>query len=549
MSLYIRQHIKYFLVSLAMAFVVMGLNILLSLAMGNFSNYAVSGQIKEVIIWACVTVVGVVASNFFQYLEIRYRKKFSKKCVLSLKRDILNYLFFSPLYALKEQDSTRFITIFQVNTEMLKKNYFEGVLILTSLSIKIIGSSIALFLVSYKLLIVFLLISSFSLVITPFFKKKLSIKKKEHTESSNQFMEEMTDRISGLNDIILVGQQRKFLSALYQSDEHYESAKMNDSLWDNIISYVSQTVGMVSQIICMIIAAYFVAKGEILIGTMISATQLLNFIVPPINNFNQRLALLKSVDTVKDEMIPFLQKDSKNEKLSYQNGDIVYHNFGISIDGKVINRDFNYTFERGRKYVVIGESGVGKSLLLKSLIQKYSEYTGDITIDGFDVRLMKKDDFYQHIAYMSQDNHLFDMSVEDNIRLFQDVSVLKPLDAIMKALNISNLLNARSDKSSLLEYSARGKGEDYSEKTLKEMTSDGEKQRICLARSFVRDADIYIFDEPTSNLDPQTTEIVQDMMLGLENKTVIVISHNHDEKFLKRFDGIVRLDKHSQAVL
>ncbi len=518
MKQYILRNKKYLLWSLIFSITAIALNIILSLSMGEFSNNAVKGNINHVLFWASITACSLILSNVFHHLEIRCRKIFSEKCALDVKTDISKSILYNNLYNISDNDFSKFINIFQLDTDMIKEHYFEGIIIIISLSMKIIASSIVLFILSYKLFFSFILISSISIFIIPIFKKKLIERKKEKTSSSSQFIERAKDSILGASDIILFNKQKVFLEELKRSDEKYEEAKTKDGIWTNLINITSLTVGMFAQIICMIIAAYFVARKEISIGVMISSTQLLNFIVPPINSLSSKVAMLKSITELKKYSLDIINKTKEEGKREFVNGDIIYQDFSIKIEDKVLFDHFNYRFEKNKKYVIIGRSGIGKSMLLKSLIKKNNQYNGEIILAGTNIREIYEQDLYHHINYVSMDSYLFNASVDDNISMF---------DTAVDIRDIKEKLHITA-----IDYS--------SDKPLNEVVSSGEKQRILLARSFVRDASIYIFDEPTSNLDPKTAEKVHQMILDLD-KTVIVISHNQQEEFLNQFDDILKL--------
>ena len=131
------------------------------------------------------------------------------------------------------------------------------------------------------------------------------------------------------------------------------------------------------------------------------------------------------------------------------------------------------------------------------------------------------DDLYKKVAYIQRNDFYIDGSVRDNIELYRKLEANNGLYRELK-FNDSFL-----DKP--IEEGSRNQ------------VSTGEKQRIDIARFLVENYDVMIFDEPTSNLDKETSEIIFDLIFGIKDRIVIVITHVNDENTLKRFDQVIRL--------
>ncbi|HEL1350655.1 TPA: ATP-binding cassette domain-containing protein, partial [Streptococcus equi subsp. zooepidemicus] len=147
-------------------------------------------------------------------------------------------------------------------------------------------------------------------------------------------------------------------------------------------------------------------------------------------------------------------------------------------------------------------------------------YDGEIRIDGRNIAEINSESLYKKIAFVQKNNFLVEGNVSDNIKL--DGS-----------LNLTDKL-----KDSL------GFDETFLNKKLfrvQSLISEGEKQRIDLARFLNRRYSIYIFDEPTSNLDPARSKAILDYILSIKNAIIIVITHNQDIKTLEQFDEVICL--------
>lgn len=185
----------------------------------------------------------------------------------------------------------------------------------------------------------------------------------------------------------------------------------------------------------------------------------------------------------------------------------------------------NFTFENGKKYILLGASGCGKSTLLNMISGILSPSNGTITIDSLDITKasQKEKDEYRikKIGYIFQDFKLIDeMSVQDNIDVLKIEGIDTSLSSeLLNKLSISNKKN----------------------KKIKEL-SGGEKQRVAITRALVKSPDIILADEPTGNLNFSIGEsVIQELVSVSNDKILIVVSH--DERLTKYFDCVIDMNE------
>ncbi len=179
-------------------------------------------------------------------------------------------------------------------------------------------------------------------------------------------------------------------------------------------------------------------------------------------------------------------------------------NFDIKVPSLVL--------QKNDKICITGKSGQGKTSILNLLLGNIDSYTGDVKIDNNDLSDCKID-----FGIVSQEIELFNMSIKDNLCLDKEISD-DTLIAYIKELELNEILMFKDGIYTLV-----------GEKGLK--LSTGQKRRINLLRSYIMDKDIYILDEPTSNLDEQTEKIVVNFILNhFADKTLIIATHNQEIK-------------------
>lgn len=142
-----------------------------------------------------------------------------------------------------------------------------------------------------------------------------------------------------------------------------------------------------------------------------------------------------------------------------------------------------------------------------------NEYEGDVTINRQNIKAIDSDSIYDKIGYIQRNDFLIDGSVRDNIVLYREGVPNAEVDQICQHMKLDSSLVSK-------EIDVSDSGE----------VSFGEKQRIDIARFMLHDYDVLVFDEPTSNLDADTAGEIFNMIFGIRDKIVIVITHDRSRK-------------------
>lgn len=181
---------------------------------------------------------------------------------------------------------------------------------------------------------------------------------------------------------------------------------------------------------------------------------------------------------------------------------------------KEILHGVDLTFPQGTVSALVGPSGSGKSTIAKLLASYWDVGEGSISIGGADIRKLSPDSFHHLIAYVSQDNFLFDDTVLENIRMGRPEATDEEVVAAAKACGCHNFIMELDEG---YQTVVGGSGSHL---------SGGERQRIAIARAMLKDAPIIILDEATSYTDPENEAILQDSIARLtKGKTLVVIAH------------------------
>ena len=186
--------------------------------------------------------------------------------------------------------------------------------------------------------------------------------------------------------------------------------------------------------------------------------------------------------------------------------------FGYN-DAEVLH-GVNLTFREGTVNALVGPSGSGKSTIAKLIVSFWDVGSGSITIGGADIRHISAAHYHRLVAYVSQDNFLFDSTVRENIRMGRPDATDAEVEQAAKDCGCYEFIMSLENGFDTVVGSGGGH------------LSGGEKQRICIARAMLKNAPIVILDEATAYTDPENEAIIQESMARLvRGKTLIVIAH------------------------
>ena len=200
--------------------------------------------------------------------------------------------------------------------------------------------------------------------------------------------------------------------------------------------------------------------------------------------------------------------------------EVVFHkkiavkNISISFQDSVI-KEKSFTFEKGKSYVIVGDSGTGKSTLLKIIAGRMKADEGQVFGDEEE---LDYDSCNQIMFYSNQDSHIYDASYEDNVTVFESYHDENNYDV----LNI------------LADYKYIKNTQNCNE------LSGGEKQIVLLNRALYSNREVLILDEPCSAMNERLEYNVTEYLLSL-GKTIIMVTHNNKENYLNLFDYIIEM--------
>lgn len=307
-------------------------------------------------------------------------------------------------------------------------------------------------------------------------------------------------------------------------------AEYNDTLYTStwkaqflsgLMQPIMEFVGNVGYVAICIMGGFYASRGRITVGNIQSFIQYMRRFTQPITQLANVSNMLQSMIAACERVFEFLEEeeevpDTENPH-SVENikGNVTFEHvqFGYQED-QVIIKDFSANVQPGKKIAIVGPTGAGKTTLVKLLMRYYDISSGEIKIDGINIKDFKRDDLRSLFAMVLQDTWAFNGSVMENIRYGN-------LEATDEEV-------IESAKAAQVDHFVRTFSEGYQTILNEESTniSQGQKQLLTIARAFLANPKILILDEATSSVDTRTEMQIQKAMDNLmKGRTCFVIAH------------------------
>jgi ATP-binding cassette subfamily B protein len=318
-----------------------------------------------------------------------------------------------------------------------------------------------------------------------------------------------------------------------------------------IFSTGNEFLLLITNLVLLASGSYFVYKGYISATDLYIYFLYINFLVKPINRLVSSMEQINQGWTGFEKFYEIMEiKPSIVNKpnaviLKEPKGEIEFKNacFTYPASNEEVLSNFSIKIGKGKKIGLIGETGVGKSTISKLIPRFYDLTSGEILIDGINIKDFDLYSLRNAIGHVQQDVFIFYGTIKENI-LYGKVDATD--EEIVEAAKKANI----HDYISSLEH---GYDTIVGERGIK--LSGGQKQRIAIARLFLKDPSILILDEATSSLDNITEKIIQESLNELaKNRTTIIIAHrlttikDADEILVMDKEGIVERGTHDQLI-
>lgn len=344
--------------------------------------------------------------------------------------------------------------------------------------------------------------------------------------------------IRGFMELVIFRTNKKYDTELTKIDEEITDITKGRTKIKLVHEIFFTAFEILVAIIKIIMLVYAVISKNLTIGEIVVLITLLGKAYEPIAIFNVEYIDYKLNKVSLKRYIEYLDlKDVENmyegKELKKVTGNIKIQDVSFAYKEKQVLTNINLEIAEKTKVAFVGETGSGKSTIIKLIAGLIKPQSGKIQLDGVDINKIKLDSYYDYLSYLSQDSPIFDGTLKENIVFDKDISDEKIIE-VLKLVELEKFYSKLKN----------GLQTELGEKGI--LISGGERQRIALARLFFDDSKIIILDEATSAMDNITEEkAMENIMEKLNNRTFIIIAHrlntikNVDKIFVLRNGEII----------
>ena len=517
-----------------LTFIYFIINIIASFHFKYIIEYAINYNISDNIY--IITYI-VVIFYFFKNCNITLRNILLSKwtSIFDYETTSLTYkqLLLLPYLYYKNRTTGEVVSRFKdLNTiRSFISNLF---CVLTTDLISIIIFLIIMFNYSKKITIIImfpLLILFLYTIITKNKKKKLLINISRGQDNINSYI---IQGISNVDTIKGFHLEKRLIDKFSLNYKHFLESIYKYNLFLEIHNFIKSNINDFIYILIYGIGAFYVIKNKLSLSNLILYQTFFSYFI---NCFYSLLNLLEGYSSYKialERVEEIFMINTDNFKNNYfylpylLDGDILIKDLNYKTGSKLLFDNLNLKIKRGEKILLSGDSGSGKSTLLKILLRYIEVDFGHVSISNIDINHYHLENIRSNITYVTNNEYLFSDTLRNNILLYKEVKE----EDFIKVCNIC--LVDDIVKNSINNYDSMIEENGFN-------FSNGERQRIILARSILRNSNIYIFDEALSGIDiSREKKILINIFDYLKDKTVIVISHRFNNK--KLFDRALKLE-------
>ncbi len=478
-------------------------------------DYDFSRGMGGAMIIVMLYLVAIAVGMIFEYISQRHTWKLRKEAGILMKQDLFDSLLLKDYTDFKKYGVSDYISIFN-NDFAACEQYIESYVEIIQTLFQLFVYGFFLFNLDYRLAIVIILSSFFSLVVPKLTGKHLSQRKADHLSGMAAYVDAIRDLLSGF--CFVNNETRQSISQRHkQVLEDTEEKRYHFGKFNTLTNVTTGSSMYFLEWIVFAVIGVLLFQGEITVGIASAALGYIqsfcypvSYILKDINSLNaSRAATEKTLKLINTKTPKPLSVNEFHSAIEFQDVSVTLGDFTFS--------HFSHTFEKGKKYAIIGPSGTGKSTILNLLMQYVIPDEGKILIDGKEFSGM---DTSKIMICINQFEHIFHASFTENATVFGTYP--------------------ESKVTQTLRYFKNPKIDSLLEKANAQELSGGENQMMQLVRAVAAEKQIILMDESLSAVDHINAEQLQQELLKLD-KTILFITHDVSQENLKNFDKVLKL--------
>ena len=486
-----------------------------SVTLAFMTNQLVAGNFKLFLIWLGIEISLYLLYLIFTYMINIHQAKLIQEMSLKIRSDYIKNITF------QSKTIGDHISILNNDIQIIENSGFSNLYNLFSTLFTTIFSIIAL--LSYDIRIVVLtIILTICLTYLPKpFATKMQNFMSLFSTANEELISGLNDQLTGYKTLYYSSKKPTLLIQTTKIIRNYITQKVKFTQNSTRIEIIMSTFSIIAQVSILFLTGLLITLGQVSIGSISSVGQISGNIFNSLTTLNQ---LQVSIHSVKPLFLKFEISSKNTEKKIVNNIEKIdifdlEYNFG----NKKVFSKLNLNLIKNNKYAIIGESGSGKSTLINIILGNLKNYTGHVKYNNLELKEIDENSIVSQVAYISNSTHIYNDTLENNLTLWSQDITQNEIKKALKDVNLLDLLGRLKESVS------------------NDLLSEGQKQRIGIARALLKGSKIIIMDEATANLDKTNSDFIENNILKNTDITYITVTHHLSSEREKYFDQIIKL--------
>lgn len=483
-----------------------------------FDDHLLDSILSLIVIVLIFLGVYLIVSTLQQYVV----EVLKNKIRYSLNQNLYQSYASRNIELFQKKDSSEILNEFNNEVNVVIDNYVSSKLNVFSLTISLILGSLYIANLSVEILMFLLFCAFITILINNIFKNSLKKNQMNYLDSMKQWLCSIKNLCRCFNDIKILNLEKVFCDCLDIENKNLEQSTLKNNGFIKILTSINSFISQAMFFLTLLFGIVLIHYNRLTVGQLLGIAQASNMVIMPIVNYANLRNMIQSSKLVLQKLLDNSMCYEENEPIVFdeQIHDIKIKHLSFSYGARLILDLNNLVIDQGKKYLVIGKSGDGKSTFL-DILTKQKKADG-IYVNDKDLKDVQFSTYAEKFSFVNQNNDLLPFSFEQNITLGRKMSKYS-LKELVTIFNLESIFDKERDNL------------DFEHLNL----SGGEKQRICLARAMYRNKKWLFLDEAFSAIDKTNSDRIHQFILSNPDLTVLSIEHKVTKETVSLYDKVL----------
>ncbi len=461
-----------------------------------------------------------IISATFNYIQGIVVAKISAKYTLELRKKVNRKMEKLPLKYFDKKSHGEVLSLITNDIDKISQNLSYALTETVTCIIAVLGMLIMMFSINVTMTLAIIIILPICMILTA----KIASKGQKYFTLRQEGLAKVDTKVEEMlrnhNIVKVFNSEDKILKEFNKENDLLADSTWKSNFIGGIMHPIMMLIGNLSYVVIAFLGGLFVIQGKITVGNIQSFITYAKNFTNPIGSLASIMTELESMIAASERVEDYLSEEEEKKvenpvPLNNVQGNITFDHVKFGYDeNKIIIKDFTAHIESGKKIAIVGPTGSGKTTLVKLLMRFYDVNSGNILIDGINIKDVERTSLRKNIGMVLQDTWLYSGTIMENIRYGRLDATDDEVIASAKEAQVHHFIQTLPDSYNL----------EINEETSN--ISEGQKQLLTIARAILKNPKILILDEATSSVDTRTEELIQKAMDTLmKGRTSFIIAH------------------------